>query len=153
MARPTRDVRRRTFNIGQLGSGDWVLFAATFALFIALIVNWWTGGSGAVNSVRFSEIYFVAMLILILATIALITYPVIQSEVNLRPLPFATPPIMILIGLIIFCATVYECGRYQGVAQTTVSPGFGIYLALICAVVYLVGALIKWGSRERGVGI
>ena len=51
VACPTRDVRRRTFNIGRLGSGDWVIFAATFALFIALIVNWWTGGAGAVNSV------------------------------------------------------------------------------------------------------
>ncbi|HEV3310214.1 MAG TPA: hypothetical protein VG815_06835 [Chloroflexota bacterium] len=150
MARPTRDVRRRTFSVAGFSAGDWIILAATVLLFIALIVNWWTG-QGSLNSVRYSQVYFVIMLVLILFTIVLVGYPMLESEARLRPLPFASPPIVILIGFVMFLATIFELGRYEGVAQTTVSPGFGIYLALICSCVYLVGALIKWGSRERRV--
>ena len=150
MARPTRDARRRSINVGNLNAGDWVILAACFLLFVALIGGWWTN-PGGVNSVRFSQLYFVAMLVLILATIVLIIYPLLQAEAGLRPLPLATPPILIVIGFLILLGTVYELGRYRGIAQTTVSPGFGIYFALICSVIYLIGALAKWGSRERRI--
>jgi len=148
MARPTRDVRRRALNVAHLDAGDWLILFASVLLFIALIVNWWVRG-GSVNSAWRSEVYFVVMLLMILATIVLVAYPMLEAEMGTRPLPFATPPILILIGLVIFLSTLYELGRYEGVAQPTISPGFGVFLALICSALYLVGALIKWGSRER----
>ena len=148
MARPTRDMRRPTINVGDLNSGDWIVLGASLLLFIAIIANWWVSG-GSDNAAWKSGIYFILMLLMILATIFLAFYPTVRSEFNLPQLPWATPPLFILIGFIIFLATLYELGRYTGVAQATVSPGFGIYLALICSLLYLMGALVKWGSRER----
>jgi magnesium-transporting ATPase (P-type) len=150
MARPTRDVRRSTLNVARLESGDWIILGSSVLLFIALIVNWWVSG-GSFNSVHWSKLYFLGMLILILATIVLTAYPMLEAESGFRPLPFAIPPVFLLIGFIMFLATIYEFGRYQGVQQPTVSPGFGLYLALVCCTLYLVGALIKWGSRERRI--
>ena len=148
MARPTRDTRRRALSVADLTSGDWIMLGASLLLFIALIANWWDG-TAPENSVWRSGIYFIIMLILILATIALAIYPLLQSEMKLPELPVATPPVFIAIGFVIFLYTLYELGRFQGVAQPTVSAGFGIYLALICGLLYLVGALVKWGGRER----
>jgi hypothetical protein len=150
MARPTRDARRRTLNIARIESGDWIVLGASVILFIALINNWWVG-NGNLNSVHYSELYFVLMLLLILLTVFLVAYPMLQAEAGLSRLPFALPPIFLLIGLAMIFATVYEFGRYQGVVQPTVSPGFGLYLALVCCVIYLVGGLVKWGSRERRI--
>lgn len=148
VARPTRDSRRRALNVAQIGSGDWIMLGASLLLFIALIANWWVGAGGE-NAAWKSGAYFVLMLILILATIVLAIYPSLQTEMKLPTLPFASPPVFILLGFVIFLTTLYELGRFTGVAQSTVSPGFGIYLALICALLYLVGALVKWGNRER----
>jgi hypothetical protein len=44
---------------------------------------------------------------------------------------------------------VFELGRYSGVDNPTVSPGLGIWLAVLASVVYVFGAVIKWGSRLR----
>jgi len=148
MARPTRDTRRRLVNAGELGSGDWIMLGSSLLLFIALIAGWWVSG-GNDNAAWQSGWYFVFMLILILITIVLVAYPAFQSEARLPALPFNTPPVFILIGFVMFLMTFYELGRYQGVLQSTISPGFGIYLALISSALYLVGAMVKWGNRER----
>jgi hypothetical protein len=148
MARPTRDARRRLISVGSLDSGDWIMLGASLLLFIALIANWWDGDASE-NAVWHSGIYFAVMLIMILATVILALYPSLQSEMSLRNLPVALPPLFILIGFVIFLGTLYELGRFTGVAQSDVSPGFGIYLALICSVIYLIGSLVKWGNRER----
>ena len=42
---------------------------------------------------------------------------------------------------------MYEFGKYACFQCQGVSRGFGIWLALISAVIYLVGAVIRWGSR------
>jgi len=148
MARPTRETRRRALNVGDLGSGDWIMLGACLLLFIALIANWWDGDAPE-NAVWKSGIYFTIMLILILLTVVLALYPLLRTEVKLPDLPVATPPVFILIGFVIFLFTLFELGRFEGVHQLDVSPGFGLYLALICGAIYLVGALVKWGSRER----
>ncbi len=148
MARPTRDQRRQALRIGDLNSGDWIMLGASVLLFIALIANWWVANQND-NALWQSGVYFIVILVLILATIALVVYPSLQTEMNLPALPFAPPPVFIAIGFVMFLLTLYELGKYTGVFQTTVSPGFGIYLALICALIYLIGALVKWGGRER----
>lgn len=150
MGRRTREPRRAALNIAELNAGDFVMLAACGVLFLALILNWWVGGDTD-NAVWKSSGYFILMLLLILATVVLAIYPLLQSESSLPRLPFATPPMFIAIGFVIFLSTLYEFGRYTGVLQHTVSPGFGIYLALVCGLLYLVGALIKWGSRERRI--
>lgn len=147
MARPTRDVRRRSLNIGNLSAGDYVLLVVSFVLFLALILNWWVSGA-SVNAVKFSQFYFVIVLILILVTLGLIVYPLLEAEANLRPLPFATAPLLLAIGFLLLLMTTYELGRYNGIGST-VNPGFGLWLAFVCSWLYLLGALIKWGSRQR----
>lgn len=150
MARPTRDVRPTALNVANLNAGDGIMLVVVVLLFVALVFNWWVSGQG-VNAVKFSELYFVVVLILILVTIGLIVYPMIQSEAGIRPLPFATPPVLLLVGFVILLTTTYELGRYDAVGTTTVSAGFGLWLAFVCSWLYLVGALIKWSSRERAL--
>lgn len=148
VARPTRDMKRSAINVSDLGSGDWIVLGASILLFIALIGNWWVGG-GSLNAAWRSQIYFFVMLLLILGTIGLVMYPLLLPESGSSTPKFALAPVFIAIGFVIFLATLYELGRYTGIAQPTVSPGFGIYLALISSLLYLMGALVKWGSRER----
>lgn len=148
MARPTRDIRRRATNIGPLESGDWLLLGSSVLLFFAVVVNWWVSG-GHVNAAKFSLAYFVVMLMLIIGTIGLICYPLFQAEASLPAIPLATPPLYLVIGVVMVVASIYELGRYEGVAQPTVSPGFGLYLAIVSSLLYALGALLKWASRQR----
>lgn len=147
MARPTREARRRS-TADQISAGDYIVLVMSAVLFVALLPNWWVHGAN-INSLKFSQLYFVIMLVLILITLGLLVYPILQSEAHLRPLPFATPPVFLLIGFLMLLGTVYELGRYQGVVPSSVTPGFGLILALIGTIVYLGGAIIKWGSRQR----
>lgn len=148
MARPTRDVRRRSVGLGHLAAGDFIVLLVSLLLFFALIINWWVSNA-SLNAVKYSQLYFVIVLILILATVGLVMYPILESEANLRPLPFATPTILLAIGFLILLMTTYELGRYEGVGLGNVGPGFGLWLAFVCSWLYLLGALVKWGSRQR----
>lgn len=148
MARPTRDVRRRTGNEGSLESGDWLLLGASTLLFFAVVVNWWVTNANF-NAAKFSVAYFVVMVILAIGSVALICYPFVQTRIGLPSLPVATPPLYLSVAVILILATVYELGRYEGVEQPTISPGFGLYLAIVSSVLYGFGALLKWASRER----
>ncbi|HZT96692.1 MAG TPA: hypothetical protein VFB34_07625 [Chloroflexota bacterium] len=148
MGRPTRDVRRRSFDFSDLNAGDYVVLAATVVMFIALLGNWWVNGL-AVNAAYHSQLYFVIELVLLLLTVVLVVYPLVHSELGLRPLPFATPPIMLAIGFLLLLTTTYELGRYTGVGVIGIGAGFGLWMAFVAAWVYLLGAVIKWGGRQR----
>ena len=148
MARPTRDVRRSAVSQGSLESGDWLLLAASALLFFAVVVNWWVSDSNF-NAAQFSKAYFVVMVLLAVGTVILICYPFIQAQIGLPSLPVATPPLYLSVSVILILSTVYELGRYEGVTQPTISPGFGLYLAIVSSVLYGLGALLKWAGRER----
>lgn len=148
MARPTRDVRRRSLNLNRLGAGDYIMLLVCIVMFFALTLNIWVSNE-SVNSLEHSAWYFTVELVLLLLTLVLVVYPVLESELSLPALPFATPPILLATGFLILLTTTYELGRYDGVEQVNLSAGIGMWLAFICSIVYLIGAVIKWASRER----
>jgi hypothetical protein len=51
------------------------------------------------------------------------------------------------LGAVLLLIFVYELGKYACFQCQGVSRGFGIWLALISSVIYLIGAVIRWGSR------
>jgi magnesium-transporting ATPase (P-type) len=134
--------------LNRLGPGDYLMLLVSILLFLALTLNIWIRNE-SVNSLEHSGWYFIIMLVLILLTLVLVVYPVLETELSLPPLPFATPPVLLATGFLILLTTTYELGRYNGVGAVTVSAGIGLWLAFICSIVYLLGALIKWAGRER----
>jgi len=124
------------------------MLLVSIVMFFALTLNIWVRNE-SVNSLAHSGWYFVIMLILLLLTLVLVIYPVLETEMGLPPLPFATPPVLLATGFLILLTTTYELGRYDGVGAVTVSAGIGLWLTFICSIVYLLGALIKWAGRER----
>ncbi len=124
------------------------MLLVSIVMFFALTLNIWVSNEN-VNSLAHSGWYFIIELILLLLTLVLVVYPVLESELSLPPLPFATPPVLLATGFLILLTTTYELGRYDGVGAVTVSAGIGLWLTFICSIVYLIGALIKWAGRER----
>jgi hypothetical protein len=52
------------------------------------------------------------------------------------------------MGTILLLMYFFEYGKYSCITCQGVTHGFGIYVGLIASVVYIVGAVIKWGSRQ-----
>jgi magnesium-transporting ATPase (P-type) len=148
MSHLTRATRRHTIDLRQLALGDYIILVASVILFFALLLNWWASGQN-VNAFQHSWLYAVITLVFLLITIVLVTYPLFQPEFRLPPLPVATPPLLLILAFLILLSVVYELGRYVGVDNVGIAPGFGLWLAFIASLVYLLGALIKWGARLR----
>src|SRR5437867_1545256 len=112
MVRPTRDVRRGSVVFGQLGTGDLIILFVSGVLFLAIMLNWWVSNM-SVNAWQFSQLYFVIVLLVILATLAVDLYPLLETEMGFRPLPVATPPLFLGMGFLLLLMTTYELGRYD----------------------------------------
>jgi hypothetical protein len=141
-------------SLGFLGAGDIVVVGASILLFVALIANWFASDHvGSVNAIKYSGLYFVVALIIILISLALIVWPALHDQGALPALPFAVEPVILGIGALLVLLATYEVGRYTAVtmpgAAGVVTAGFGVGLAFVCSWLYLVGALVKWGSRQR----
>jgi hypothetical protein len=144
-ARPRRsgflDMRRITL-------GDYVVLGAALLMLISLFLPWFSvpGVTGDKWAFAHSEIAAVIVIIFFLASVFLVIYPSISSEMGLPPLPFSTPVVFLIMGAILLLIFTYELGKYSSV------EGFGVWLALLAAIIYIVGAVVKWGSRpSRGV--
>lgn len=148
MARPTRVTRYRTLDLTRLTAGDFAILGASALLFLALFVNWWANGQN-VNALEHSSLYVTVSLVLLLVTVVLVIYPTLEPEFDLPPLPFATPLVLLGIGLVVLIMAVFELGRYIGVDNVGITPGIGPWLAIIASAIYLLGATVKWGSRPR----
>jgi hypothetical protein len=51
------------------------------------------------------------------------------------------------MGAILLLMFMFEFGKYSCILCQGVSRGFGIYVGLIASVVFIIGAIIRWGSR------
>ena len=52
-----------------------------------------------------------------------------------------------VLGIVLLLMFFFQFGKYSCITCQGVSHGFGIYLGLIAAFVYVAGSVIKWGSR------
>jgi hypothetical protein len=124
---------------------------------ISLFMPWFVTsltGSHDQWAFTYSEVASVVVIVFFLVTFFLVIYPAISSDVGLPPLPFSTPLIFLTMGSILLLLFTYELGKYdciecQGLGQ---ARGFGVWVAFISAWVYLVGAIIRWGSRPTRPG-
>jgi hypothetical protein len=89
----------------------------------------------------------VVVIVFFLATLFLVIYPTVAAEFGLPPLPFSTPLFFLTMGSILLLMFTYELGKYACIECQGVSRGFGIWVAWISSFVYILGAIIKWGSR------
>lgn len=145
-------VRRRggVIDLHRITIGDWfVLFAGLFTV-IALFLPWFhsnLAGGHDQNAFAYSEVAAVVVIVFFLATLYLVVYPALSADVGLPPLPFQTPMLFLAMGTILLLIFTYEAGRYGCVLCQGTSRGIGVWVALTAAVLYVLGAIVKWGSR------
>jgi hypothetical protein len=148
--RRSRPPRRSFIDLRRIMLGDFIVLVASLTALISLFLPWFSGGpSGKQWAFAYSEWASVIVIVFFLATLFLVLYPAIAPEVNGPPLPFSTPVVFAFMGSLLLLLITYELGKYDcfycGVAG--IGRGFGIWLAFISAWAYLIGAVIKLGSR------
>lgn len=146
-------VRRRSgfIDLHRITIGDWIVLAAALVTVISLFMPWFVSNlPGGHNQWAFtySEVASVVVIVFFLATLFLVIYPALSSELGLPPLFFTTPVIFLTLGLILLLLFTYEIGKYGCVLCQGISRGFGVWVAFIAALAYIIGAIIKWGSRQ-----
>jgi hypothetical protein len=144
-------VRRRSFiDLRRIMVGDWIILVASAFTLLGLFMPWITETTPTKHddwAFTYSEWTSVIVIVFFLATLFLVTYPALSPDLGLAPLPFATPLIFFGMGAFLLLIFTYELGKYACIACQTTSRGYGIWVAWVAAFVFLVGAIIKWGSR------
>lgn len=144
-------VRRRSFvDLRRVTIGDWIVLAASAFTVISLFLPWFGQSTPRPHdewAFTYSEVASVVVIVFFLATLFLVVYPSLSPDLGVAPLPFSTPVVFFFMGAILLLLFTYELGKYACIACQGVSREYGVWVALIAAVVYLVGAIIKFGSR------
>lgn len=142
--------RRRGFiDLHRVTLGDYVVLAASLLTLISLFMPWWTSplpGSRDQWAFTYSEWTSVIVIVFFLAVLFLVVYPALSTDLHLPRLPFATPVIFLTMGTLLLLMYTYELGKY-GCVNCPSTRGWGIWLGWFAAIVFIVGAIIRWGSR------
>ncbi len=152
--RTVRPRRSGFLDLRQIAIGDYVVLASSLMTVISLFLPWLvrTDGVGphTDSAFAYSEVAAVVVIVFFLATLFLVIYPAITRDLGFPVLPFSTPLIFLSLGFILLLVFDYELGQYSCLLCTgvaTASRGFGVYLAFISSLAYIVGAIILWGAR------
>lgn len=148
--RGVRPRRRGFIDLRRITIGDYIVLVAGLLTVVSLFLPWFMTSvprSHGEWAFTYSEAASVVVIVFFLATLFLVLYPAVAVEFRLPPLPFSTPVIYMALGAILLLIFVYELGKYACFQCQGVSRGFGIWLALISAVIYVIGAVIRWGTR------
>lgn len=139
-------------DLSAISLGDYIIAVSGLLMVASLFMPWFVSSvprSHTEWAFTYSEWISVFVIIFFLATLFLILYPVVSPELGLPPLPFATPVVFMAIGVILLLLFTYSLGRYECIVCQGTTRGFGVWVAEIFAILYIVGAIIKWGSRPR----
>jgi hypothetical protein len=130
--------------------GDYiVLFSALITAF-SLFLPWFTSSTPGTQSQKafaYSEVASVIVLVFFLTALFLVIYPAISPDAGLPPLPFSTPVVLLTMGAILVLIFTYELGKYDCIQCGGISRGYGVWVGLIASLIFIVGSVIKWGSR------
>lgn len=144
-------VRRRSYiDLRRVSIGDWIMVAACLLAVISLFLPWFVTSIPRQHNewaFTYSEIASLIVIICFLATLFLVVYPAIAPEFGLAPLPFSPPLIFFFMGTLLLLIFTYQAGKYACIVCTTGSRGYGVWIGLIASAVYILGAIIRWGSR------
>jgi hypothetical protein len=143
-------VRRRSFlDLRRITIGDWIVLAASGLTVISLFLPWFGTSTPRPHdewAFTYSEVASAVAIVFFLATLFLVLYPALSQDLGLAPLPFSPPPMFFIMGAILLLVFTYELGKYACI-ECPVSREYGVWVGLIAAAVYLLGAIIRWGSR------
>jgi len=144
-------VRRRSFvDLRHIMIGDWVVFVAGLMTLVSLFLPWFNTSVPRPHgewAFTYSEVASVIVIVFFLATVFLILYPAFSPELGLPAFPFSTPLVFVTMGTILLLVFDYQLGKYACISCQTVNRGYGVWIGFIAAFVYILGAIIKWGSR------
>lgn len=150
--RTVRSRRHRFIDLRRIMIGDYIVLLASLFTLISLFMPWFmttVPGSHDQWAFTYSEVASVVVIVFFLASLFLVIYPAVSAEAGLPPLPFATPLIFLTMGSVLLLLFMYELGRYDCIQCQVggVGRGFGIWVGLIASLIYLMGAIVRWGSR------
>jgi hypothetical protein len=146
----TRVRQRGAIDLRRIGIGDYIVLLSSLFTLVSLFLPWFVSSIGPTRSqwaFTYSEVASVLVIVVFLVTTLLVLYPAIAPDFGLAPLPFATPLPMLTMGMVLLLLFDYELGKYACVQCVGVSRGYGIWVALVSSFVYIIGAIIKWGSK------
>jgi cytochrome bd-type quinol oxidase subunit 2 len=127
--------------------GDYIVLFSSLLALISLFLPWSTGTQGKQWAFAYSEWASVIVIVFFLATLFLIFYPAVASEMSGPPLPFSTPVVFGFMGALLLLLLTYELGKYDCFICVGIGRGFGVWLAFLSAWAYLIGSVIKLGAR------
>lgn len=151
--RRSRPPRRSFVDLGRVTLGDYIVLFSSLLALVSLFLPWFSGTQGKQWAFAYSEWASVIVIVFFLATLFLVIYPVVASEVSAPPLPFSTPVVFAFMGSVLLLLLTYELGKYDCFICVGVSRGFGVWLAFLSAWAYLIGAVIRLGSRPAARGV
>ena len=142
--------RRRAVDLRRVTLGDYIVLAASTLTLVSLFLPWFVSSlphSHDEWAFTYSEVAAVIVIVFFLITLFLVIYPAVSPELGLPPLPFSPPLIFFVMGTILVLTFTYQLGKYACIVCTTVTRGYGIWIGIIASAVYILGAVIRWGSR------
>ena len=148
--RSVRPRRRGFLDMRRITIGDYIVLVSALLTVVSLFLPWFTSpGTHDQWAFTYSEVAAVVVIVFFLATLFLVIYPALSGELNLPPLPFSTPLVFLTMGSVLLLLFMYELGKYDCIQCTGISRGIGVWVALIASLVFIIGAIIKWGSRPN----
>lgn len=148
--RRVRPQRRGVIDLHHIAIGDYVVLFSALLATVSLFLPWFVNNTvGQHNQWAFtySEVAAVVVIVFFLATLFLVIYPALSSDLRLPVLPFSTPVIFLTMGAILLLLFTYELGKYACIECLGSSRGFGVWVAWLSAFAFIIGAIVKWGSK------
>lgn len=146
--RNVRPRRRGFINLHSITIGEWIVLGAGLVTVIALFLPWFVIPAGRGQwAFTYSDVATVVVIVFFLATLFLVIYPALSPDLRLPPLPFSTPLIFLAMGSILLLLFTYELGKYGCVLCQGSSRGVGVWVGFFASWAYIIGAVVKWGSR------
>ncbi|GAC1442945.1 MAG: hypothetical protein NVSMB52_00730 [Chloroflexota bacterium] len=149
--RRVRPQRSGFIDLELITIGDYIVLAAAILTGISLFLPWVSLSQPRTHSewaFTYSEIAAVVVIVFFLASVFLILYPAVASAFGVPPLPFATPLLFLAMGSLLLLIFTFQLGKYDCSIQCVgASRSIGVWVAWVASVFFIIGSIIKWGSR------
>ena len=147
----TARVQRRSYvDLRRVTIGDWIVLIAGLFTVISLFLPWFVTGTPRQHNewaFTYSEVASLLVIVFFLVTLFRVLYTVLAADLGLAPLPFSPPVLFFFMGAVLLLMFTYQLGKYACIECTVSSRGYGIWIGWVASFIYILGAIIRWGSR------
>lgn len=150
--RRARPRRRPGFELRRITLGDWVVLVSSVLILVSLFLPWFVSNVPGAHSqwaFTYSPVFAAVVIVVFLATLFLVVYPIAAAEFGLALLPFSAPLLYFVMGIGLLLLSIFQLGKYNCLQCQGVVAGFGLYVAVFASLAYIIGAVIRWASRPR----